>query len=90
MSQEQLQSLLDHGEEIGSINLAAFNELIADLELEGDDLAAVYEQLDQRGIDLNDDGHEEAEEPHYANDEVAAMTTDSLQLFLNEAGRYRC
>ena len=88
MSQEQLQTLLDHGEEVGSIDLAAFNELIADLELEGDDLAAVYEQLDQRGIELTDDGHEEAEEPHYANDEVAAMTTDSLQLFLNEAGRY--
>ncbi|MGH2972867.1 MAG: sigma-70 family RNA polymerase sigma factor, partial [Gaiellaceae bacterium] len=87
MSQEALQSLLDHGEEIGSINLSAFNELVADLELEGDDLAAVYEQLEQRGIDLTDDGHE-AEASHYANDEVAAMTTDSLQLFLNEAGRY--
>ncbi len=88
MSHEQLQSLLEHGEEMGSIDLAAFNELIADLELEGDSLAAVYEQLEQRGIDLADDGRDELEEPHYANDEVAAMTTDSLQLFLNEAGRY--
>jgi RNA polymerase primary sigma factor len=88
MSQEALQSLLDHGEEIGSINLAAFNEIVGDLELEGDELAAVYEQLEQRGIDLTDDGRE-AEAPHYANDDVAAMTTDSLQLFLNEAGRYR-
>ena len=88
MSQEQLQSLLDHGEEAGSISLSAFNDLVADLELDADDLAAVYEQLEQRGIDLTDDGHEEAEAPHYANDEVAAMTTDSLQLFLNEAGRY--
>jgi RNA polymerase primary sigma factor len=88
MSHEQLQSLLDHGEEAGSISLSAFNELVADLELDGDDLAAVYEQLDQRGIDLTDDGHAETEAPHYANDEVAAMTTDSLQLFLNEAGRY--
>ncbi|HXR11980.1 MAG TPA: sigma-70 family RNA polymerase sigma factor, partial [Gaiellaceae bacterium] len=87
MSQEQLRSLLDHGEEIGSIDLGAFNELIADLELEGDELAALYEQLEQRGIELADDGRD-AGESHYANDEVAAMTTDSLQLFLNEAGRY--
>jgi len=28
------------------------------------------------------------QEPTYVNSEVAAMTTDSLQLFLNEAGRY--
>ena len=88
MSQEHLQSLLDHGEEAGSISLSAFNDLVADLELDADDLAAVYEQLEQRGIDLTDDGHDKAEAPHYANDEVAAMTTDSLQLFLNEAGRY--
>src|SRR5579864_8795719 len=88
MSQEQLQSLLDHGEEVGSISLAALNEIVADLDLEGDELTAVYEQLDQRGIELTDDGHEAVEPSHYANDEVAAMTTDSLQLFLNEAGRY--
>src|SRR5215469_15341499 len=88
MSQEQLQSLLDHGEEVGSISLAALNEIVADLDLEDDDLTSVYEQLDRRGIELTDDGHEPVEESHYANDDVAAMTTDSLQLFLNEAGRY--
>ena len=88
MSQEQLQSLLDHGEEVGSISLAALNEIVADLELEGDELTGVYELLDHRGIELTDDGHEAVEESHYANDDVAAMTTDSLQLFLNEAGRY--
>src|ERR1700757_838495 len=88
MSQEQLQSLLDHGEEMGSISLAALNEIVADLELEGDELTGVYEQLDHRGIELTDDGHEAVEDSHDANDDVAAMTTDSLQLFLNEAGRY--
>src|SRR5581483_7681377 len=29
------------------------------------------------------------DETHYSNETVAAMTTDSLQLFLNEAGRYK-
>src|SRR5207237_8821590 len=36
-----------------------------------------------------DCAHDGAEpEAQYANDDVAAMATDSLQLFLNEAGRY--
>src|SRR5205085_1760028 len=30
----------------------------------------------------------DVEETHFSNQTVAAMTTDSLQLFLNEAGRY--
>jgi len=48
------------------------------------------EQLDERDVELTDDcGLPEVEGTRYANTEVAGMTTDSLQLFLNEAGRYR-
>ncbi len=91
VDQDQLRILLEHGEEQGCINLSVFNDLVVELELDDDELAALYERLEARGIDLIDDcavpGAEESE-AHYANDEVAAMTTDSLQLFLNEAGRY--
>jgi RNA polymerase primary sigma factor len=80
---------MEHGEEIGCINMSAFTQLVQDLELDDDELNGMYEQIEQRGIDLTDDcSLPEAEEASYVNEQVAAMTTDSLQLFLNEAGRY--
>ncbi len=90
MSHDQLRVLLDHGEESGCINMSVFQGLTAELELDEEELAGLYEQLEEKGIELSDDcGHPEVDEAHYDNHEIAAMTTDSLQLFLNEAGRYK-
>jgi RNA polymerase primary sigma factor len=86
---QQLRALMEHGEEMGCINLSAFNSLVQELELDDDELNGLYEQIEQRGIDLTDDcGLPDVEASTYVNSEIAAMTTDSLQLFLNEAGRY--
>jgi RNA polymerase primary sigma factor len=86
---QQLRALMEHGEEIGCINMSAFTQLVQELELDDDELNGLYEQIEHRGIDLTDDcSLPEAEEATYVNEQVAAMTTDSLQLFLNEAGRY--
>ena len=89
MSQEQLRALLEHAEEAGCVNMTAFTTLVHELELDDDEVAALYERLDERGIEVSDDcGVPDLEETTYANPQVAAMTSDSLQLFLNEAGRY--
>ena len=89
MGQDPIKRLIEQGEERGCVNLSAFVELVQELELEGDALSSLYDQLDERSIELTDDcSHEEAQEAHYENEALAAMTTDSLQLFLNEAGRY--
>jgi RNA polymerase primary sigma factor len=89
MSYEQLRTLMEAGEEMGCINMSAFNALVQELELDNDELNGLYEQIEERGIELTDDcGLPAIEEATYVNSEVAAMTTDSLQLFLNEAGRY--
>jgi RNA polymerase primary sigma factor len=89
MSHDELTALIERGEDCGCVNLSAFNDLVQDLDLDDQELAGVYEQIEEHGIELTDDcGHPEAEETHYSNAEVAAMTTDSLQLFLNEAGRW--
>ena len=90
MSHDRLRALLEYGEEEGCVNLSAFDALVVELELDEEEVAGLYEQLEQKGIELTDDcGLPEVEVAHYDNHEVAAMTTDSLQLFLNEAGRYR-
>jgi RNA polymerase primary sigma factor len=89
MSYEQLRTLMEHGEEMGCINMSAFNNLVQELELDDEELNGLYEQIEERGIELTDDcGLPEVQESTYTNSDVAAMTTDSLQLFLNEAGRY--
>src|SRR5436853_4817300 len=89
MSQDQLRVLMEHGEEIGCINMSAFTALVQELELDEEELNGLYEQMENRGIELTDDcALPEVHESTYVNGEVAAMTTDSLQLFLNEAGRY--
>jgi RNA polymerase primary sigma factor len=88
-AEQQLRALMEHGDEIGCINMSAFTQLVQELELDDDELNGLYEQIEQRGIDLTDDcSLPDVEEATYVNEQVAVMTTDSLQLFLNEAGRY--
>ncbi len=90
MAQEQLQSLMERGEEEGCINLSAFVELVQALELDDEEVAGLYEQLEEKGIDLTDDCARQQEPGRltYVNGDLAVATTDALQLFLNEAGRY--
>jgi RNA polymerase primary sigma factor len=81
---------MEHGEENGCVNLSAFTQLLTDLEIDEEETLALYQQLEDHGIDLTDDcSLPDPRETHYSNEAVAAMTTDSLQLFLNEAGRYK-
>src|SRR5437660_5668769 len=88
MSHDQLRALIDQGEELGFVELSRFSELVQELELGEEELAALYEELDERGIDVRDDCGHEREESTYVNGSLAVATTDALQLFLNEAGRY--
>ena len=55
MSEDQLRTLIERGEEEGCIQLSYFSELVQELELGEDEVAALYEQLDERGIELRDD-----------------------------------
>ena len=89
MSHDQLRALMEHAEEAGCVNLSAFSQTVIELELDDEEVASFLEQLEERGIELSDDcGLPDVTETHFSNETVAAMTTDSLQLFLNEAGRY--
>jgi len=89
MSRESLTPMLDAGEDAGCLNLSAFSAAVQDLELDEDELEALYAEVEQRGISLSDDcGRATATDATYVNGDLANATTDSLQLFLNEAGRY--
>src|ERR671922_2854801 len=86
---ERIEALLAHGEDDGCIELSEVDEVAQALELEDEELEAVYEEIERRGIELRDDcGRAEAPAATYVNGDLAHATTDALQLFLNEAGRY--
>ena len=84
-----IAALLDRGEQQGCVDLSEVDELAQALELEEAQVGALYEQLEQRGIDLRDDCGREADVAPLDDHALASATTDTLQLFLNEIGRHR-
>jgi RNA polymerase primary sigma factor len=87
---DRLTALIDRAEEEGCANLSQFSELIQELELNEEELSRVYEELAERGIELSDDcGMVKDDDTVVVNGDLATATTDALQLFLNEAGRYK-
>jgi RNA polymerase primary sigma factor len=85
---EDVAALLAEGERQGCLNLSRFNEFVAEHELDEDEMRGLYEQLDERGIEVSDDCGRATEQSTYVNGDLAVATTDALQLFLNEAGRW--
>ncbi len=89
MGESRIQEMIERGEEAGCLNLSEVAELTRALELDSDEVEAVYERIHSRGIELSDDcARQGGREGSYVNDELAAQTTDALQLFLNEVGRH--
>jgi RNA polymerase primary sigma factor len=86
----EVTALLTRGEERGCVALSELDELAQALELADEEVEQLEAQLESMGIDLSDDCGRENAEPStlYRNDELAAVTTDALQLFLNEIRRY--
>jgi RNA polymerase primary sigma factor len=89
MSTDPIATLLEHGAETGCVEISELNELADQLGLGDDEIANLYEQLEERGVDVKDDcGREKTESSTYVNGDLVTHTTDALQLFLNEMARY--
>ena len=88
-SRPEVAALIARGEERGCINLSEFDELAQALELHEEDVDALESHLESQGIEIADDcGRTGVEPTVFRNGELAAATTDALQLFLNEIRRY--
>src|SRR5690242_7329369 len=84
-----IAALIDRGEEQGCLALSEVDELVQALEFEEGQLDGLIVQLEARGIDLRDDCGREAVVAPVDDAALATVTTDTLQLFLNEIGRHR-
>src|SRR5215203_4777741 len=88
-AERRLEALIDRGEELGCINLSELSQVAQELELPDEDAQALHERIEARGIEVTDDcARTAAPAPHYNNDELAIMTSDTLQLFLRDVRRH--
>ncbi|MEA2320559.1 MAG: polymerase primary sigma factor [Solirubrobacteraceae bacterium] len=87
--QARLDALIAQGETKGCINLSELSQLSQEANLGDDEAHELHERLEARGIEVTDDcGHEDVADLRYANDDFAVVTTDALQMFMNELRHY--
>jgi RNA polymerase primary sigma factor len=81
-----IENLLDDAEDRGTIEESALEALAVEHELEEEELTALRAELTAREVSIvaPEADRPEAEEPF-----VLPGSTDSLTLFMNEAGKYR-
>ena len=90
MVQDAIAALIAHGEDEGSVCMSELERVSQELELDDEQVAALYQQIEERGLEMTDDCcKEDAPDATYVNGDLVNATTDALQLFLNEAGRYK-
>jgi RNA polymerase primary sigma factor len=87
MTTSPIDALVERGEEEGCVNLSELSEVTQ--ELSDEEAQALADRLEARGIEVSDDcGRASEPGPHYAVDELSAMTGDTLQLFLRDVRRH--
>ena len=88
-SRPEVAALLARGEEHGCLNLCEVDELAQALELDDEELDALRAHRRARHRpDRRLRPHRRRTRPSSSTEELAAATTDALQLFLNEIRRY--
>ena len=87
---DDVRAFLDRLEDSACVELSEVDALVESAHLDEEETAALYDELEARGIDVTDDcGRAAADGPTIVNGEMTTSTTDALQLFLNEMGRYK-
>jgi RNA polymerase primary sigma factor len=89
MPWDELAPLLEAAREEGCVNVSALSRAGDELELDDEQVQALQQRLEEDGISVSDDcGNAAAPPTAVSNHALAGYTTDALQQFLNEAGRY--
>ncbi len=87
---DELQQLLEIGEQAGSVKALELADVVETLELDALEQDALYRELDRRGIEILEESQPEEPAPAPLPAPLPQeTTTDALQLFLREAGRHQ-
>jgi RNA polymerase primary sigma factor len=88
MSTDPIAAFVEHGAESGCVEISALQDFVDTNDLGDEDVARLYEQLEEHHVDISDDCGKQEVDSTYINGDLAVVTTDALQLFLNEMARY--
>ena len=87
---DDVRAFVERFELAGCVELSEVDAIVESAHLDEDEAGALYEELEAHGIEVSDDcGRAAADGPEILNGDLSHSTTDALQLFLNEMGRYR-
>src|SRR3954467_2583735 len=84
----EVQKLIELGLESGSLTTLEVTEQLSEIELDQVQLEEVYRECEAHGVELLEGAPQAEPEKVVAPRVVIEGTTDSLQLFLQEVGRY--
>src|SRR3954447_6208740 len=86
---DDLDAFVERAGEAGRVSHEWIEDFAREHELAPEQLADLYDRLEDRGVECEDCGRTEVEPTRFSIDYLAHQTTDAMQLFLNEAGRHR-
>jgi RNA polymerase primary sigma factor len=84
----EVQDFLQHASERRSVTAAEIDHVVETHNVGETDLAQIYDELDELGVEVEDGGRPQAEPLRYTPAELSSETTDALQLFLADVGRH--
>ena len=85
----QITTLIEQGEEQGCLNLSAFSEFVQEARARTRSATRSSRSSTSAASSSPTTARARRDESTYVNGDLAVATTDALQLFLNEAGRYK-
>ena len=85
---EEVRAFLELHADHDCVHLSDLSRIVAEADLDEEEEQALHEELAARGVEIDDDCGHEAPETTIVNGDLTHSTTDALQLFLDEMGRY--
>jgi RNA polymerase primary sigma factor len=87
---ERIAALVDRGVDEGCLELSDVSTFIEKSGLADADVDRLFERLEQLGVEVSDDcGRDVPEQVTYANEDLAATTTDAVELFFRDVRSFR-
>ena len=78
MAQNALDRLVAHGDDEGCVCMSHLEELVQELELDDEQVEALYKQIEERGLEMTDDCcRENVPDATYINGDLVHATTDA-------------
>jgi RNA polymerase primary sigma factor len=85
----EIEALFERGRENGCIDESELAQIVEDLDIDQEQVDVIVARFHEEGVAVRDDcGYRDRPPTEVTHRELATYTTDAMQIFLNEAGRY--